>query len=466
MMTSKEDLQAIFDGQCAAHAKHPFPSTKERIETLDKLAALLKRHIDPICQAISQDFHQRPSSTTKLVDVLPSLNAIKHNKRHLRRWMKPQRRKRTLLMPLFKSSVVPQPLGVVGIVVPWNYPLILAMVPLADALAAGNRVMIKISESTPEYGKLLQKLFSETFNNTQIAIVNGDLSIARAFSALPFNHILATGSSVVGKAIMQEASHNLTPVTLELGGKSPSIITTSNKLSGVAEKINSSKLLNAGQTCIATDYILVPKILEQTLITELVQNAKHHYPSYHDSKDYTHIINDKQFQRLTEVYKDALDKGANAIQFSDETDNPSTRCMIPKILTHLDESMRIMQEEIFGPLLPIIPYESIDDAINYINAKPKPLTIYLFSNDKNIINEVNQRTLSGALIINTTMMHAGQDNLPFGGVGASGMGHYHGHDGFLTFSKLKPVAQFSGPFISLLPPYNGLIKYIIKKFTT
>jgi coniferyl-aldehyde dehydrogenase len=363
---------------------------------------------------------------------------------------------------------VPQPLGVVGIIVPWNYPLFLAVSPLAAALAAGNRAMIKMSEFTPRTGALLASLVQRYFPQGEVAVVLGDADAGAAFARLPFDHLLFTGSTVVGRHIMHAAADNLTPVTLELGGKSPAIVGPDCSLAKAAERIAVGKLMNAGQTCIAPDYALVPAGQEPAFVAALRAVVAKMYPRIDDTPDYSAIINARHFQRLAGYLADAQAQGARLEPLSAGTADETRRHLPPLALLGVTDSMRVMQEEIFGPLLPILPYRTFDEALAYVNAHPRPLALYLFDEDKIRIERTLHGTVAGGVTINDTLLHIAQENLPFGGVGPSGMGHYHGKEGFLTFSKQKPVffqsrlngmGLFNPPFG---PVFERLTRFLIR----
>ncbi|MCP4296575.1 MAG: coniferyl aldehyde dehydrogenase [Proteobacteria bacterium] len=460
-----KDMEEIFLQQKKACDKEPYPSRKERSSNLKSLKKLLKDHDEAIIKAISKDFGNRSNDETELLEIFPSLNNIRYALKRLRRWM----RNRTHLASFWflpgRTKIVYQPLGVVGIIVPWNYPLLLLIGPLVSALAAGNRVMIKVSEFTPETSSLLKNLMSKYFDEEQVTIIEGDTKVAQKFASLPWDHLLFTGSTPVGHQIMHAASQHLTPVTLELGGKSPAWISKGFAIERATQSIMFGKCVNAGQTCIAPDYVLVSK--EQ--LSEFIECARKTflklYPDFPDTKDYTHIINEKHYKRLKSLLKDAEDKGAKLIPLYklDEVRYSGQLILPPTLITDTTPEMRIMQEEIFGPILPIVTCEGYNEAKNYINERPKPLALYYFDTRRNWIDKVLKETVAGGVTINDTLLHMGQEHLPFGGVGASGMGHYHGKDGFETFSKKKGVfIQFRFNFIPLvMPPYGKFIRFFL-----
>jgi coniferyl-aldehyde dehydrogenase len=358
--------------------------------------------------------------------------------------------------------VVYQPLGVVGVIVPWNYPLYLAVGPMVGALAAGNRVMLKLSESTPATGLLLKELLARIFPEDLVCVVLGEADVGVAFSRLPFDHLLFTGSTSVGKHVMRAAAENLTPVTLELGGKSPAIVSRDVPLKDAAERIAFGKTLNAGQTCVAPDYVLVPEDRVGAFVEAYRQAVKGFYPTLADNADYTAIINERQLARLNGYVSDATSKGALLIPLFEQGQG---RRMPHSVLLNVSDEMTVMQDEIFGPLLPIVPYRDLEQAFAYINQRPRPLALYYFGYDKREQHRVLHETHSGGVCLNDTLLHVAQDDMPFGGIGPSGMGHYHGHEGFLTFSKAKGVLikqRFNAARL-IYPPYGRSIQKLIQK---
>ena len=368
-----------------------------------------------------------------------------------------------------RTELRPQPLGVIGIIVPWNYPVFLAVAPLAGALAAGNRVMIKMSEITPKTGALFAQLVARHFSPDQVAVVNGGTVVAQEFSALPFDHLLFTGSTEVGKHVMRAAANNLTPVTLELGGKSPAIIGPECNIDEAAEKILFGKCLNAGQTCIAPDYVLLPRAQEQAFATAAQRVVARLYPTLANNPDYTSIVSPRHVDRLNAYLHDAAARGAMVLPISPANESlEGTQKIAPTLIANVNDDMRVMHEEIFGPILPLVPYDNLDQAIAYVNARPRPLALYYFGNFDDHIQRVLNETVAGGVTVNDALLHVSQDHLPFGGVGPSGMGSYHGKFGFDTFSKLKPI--YHQPALNGLhlfkPPYGArfesLIKFLLK----
>ncbi|GFM87452.1 aldehyde dehydrogenase [Pseudomonas cichorii] len=459
---SSSELENTFALQRQAFAANPMPSAAQRSQWLKSLGELLSDHRQALIDAISSDFSHRSADETLLAELLPSLLGIRDARKQLKRWMKPSRRRVGLAFQPASARVVYQPLGVIGVIVPWNYPLFLAIGPLIGALAAGNRVMLKLSESTPATGELLKRLFARVFPEDLIAVVLGEAEVGMAFSRLPFDHLLFTGATSIGKHVMRAAAENLTPVTLELGGKSPAIVSHDVPLKDAAERIAFGKTLNAGQTCIAPDYVLVPQDRVQGFVDAYRQAVQGFYPTLADNPDYTAIINQRQLARLNHYLDDAAGKGAQVIALYDQG---QAQRMPFSLLLNVSDDMLVMQDEIFGPLLPIVPYKHIDEAFAYINQRPRPLALYYFGYNRTEQQRVLEQTHSGGVCLNDTLMHAAQDDLPFGGIGPSGMGHYHGREGFLTFSQAKGVfikQRFNAARL-IYPPYGKAIQRLVYK---
>jgi coniferyl-aldehyde dehydrogenase len=447
----------------------PWPVRKRR---LLKLNQLLLTHKDAIINAISADFGHRSAHETAFLELFTSLEAIKHALAHTRTWMHPQQQSTGIWFKPAKNEIRPQPLGVIGIIVPWNYPLLLTIGPLVGALAAGNRVMIKLSELSVSFGMLMQTLMHQVFNDDEVRVVLGDATVAHTFSALPFDHLLFTGSTAVGKHVMQAASANLTPVTLELGGKSPVLIAPDANITHAAKRILYGKLLNAGQTCIAPDYVLIEQGKEAAFISAAQQYVKQHYPELSapkcEQQDYTSIISRRHFQRLQNLIDDAIEQGATVHPLAAPQSDNTNNVFQPVIVTNASNQCALMQEEIFGPILPVVTYTNIEDAIAFINDKPRPLALYVFSSEDATVDLVLDNTVSGGVTVNDTLLHIAQENMPFGGVGASGMGAYHGEYGFNTFSHRKSVfRQHKINAMGLFtPPYrqtfNALLKLLVR----
>jgi acyl-CoA reductase-like NAD-dependent aldehyde dehydrogenase len=398
-------------------------------------------------------------------EVFLVLGAIKHAKAHLRDWMDPEDRETSFVFLPARVQLVPQPVGVVGIISPWNYPVNLALSPLVGVLAAGNRAMIKPSELVPETAALLRDLVAETFPADQVTVVTGGPELGEAFSRLPFDHLVFTGSTRVGKIVMRNASENLVPVTLELGGKSPALLGADFNARVAAERIMAGKLFNAGQTCIAPDYAFVPSGARDAFVEACKAAVAKMYPTLAANADYTSIVNERHRARLQGYVDDAKARGARLIELNPAGEPfDGARKMAPTIVLDPTEEMLVMQEEIFGPILPVRTYEKIDEAIDYINDHPRPLALYYFSYDSASTERVLTQTISGGVTINETMLHITQDDLPFGGVGPSGMGHYHAREGFDTFTKKKAVfrqARLNTTGL-LRPPYGKTVDRLLK----
>ncbi len=461
--TDTATVDAAFASQRKAAGAEPYPSAAVRRERLDRLADALTRHESAIREAISADFGHRAHEETLLLEQFVSMEGIRHARRHLRGWMKPERRAVAWWSLPARARVLQQPLGVIGVIVPWNYPLYLAVGPMTAALAAGNRVMLKMSEFTPRFGELFARIVAESFRADEICVLNGSVEVAQHFSSLPFDHLLFTGSTRVGREVMRQAAANLTPVTLELGGKSPAIVTADFDLDEAARRITLGKLANAGQTCVAPDYVLVPAGSEQAFIAACARAAQSYYPTVVDNPQYTSIVNDRQFARLQALIEDARGKGATIHPLHPDATAKERRRLVPVALTGVTDAMLVMQEEIFGPLLPVVSYRNLDEAIGYVNARPRPLALYHFGAGADR-DRVLRETVAGGVTVNNTLFHVAQDNLPFGGVGPSGMGHYHGVEGFRTFSKAKSVfydGRLSGTVL-LRPPYGKLFRLVMR----
>ncbi len=458
-------MQSILEKQRAAFRAEPNPSYEVRDDRLKRLAEMISQNADEIADTVSEDFGHRSKIETRLADIAALLTEIKHTRAHLKKWMRVEKRPVALQFKPAKNEVRYMPKGVVGIISPWNYPFQLAISPLIAALSAGNRAMIKPSELTPRTSELTKRLLGEIFDEDLVAVVTGDASVAQEFSTLNFDHMLFTGSTKVGRYVMEAAAKNLTPVTLELGGKSPTIIDYNYPLKTAAERILSGKLLNSGQTCIAPDYVLTPKDQVDATVKQLTKVCRRFYKNIHDNDDYTAIISEQHFARLNGLIEDAREKGANIIEIYPEEAKTSSnvRKMPPKLVTDVTPDMAIMQEEIFGPLLPLVPYESLDEAIDFVAERPHPLALYVFSDNKIVVERTNNELLAGGVAINDTLMHITQNDLPFGGVGDSGIGAYHGHDGFLTFSHAKATfrqSKINGRKM-LFPPYGKSIERVL-----
>ena len=463
--TPPSPLVDRFEAQRQAFGRQPFPTLAERRDRLQRLAALLDRHEAALVQAISADFSGRSPHETRLAEAFVVRAGLRHALRHLKGWMRERRVPTQLHFLPGRNRLLPQPLGVVGVVAPWNYPLQLSLGPALAALAAGNRVLIKPSELTPAFSALLERAVAEAFAPDEMSVVTGDASVGQAFSHLPFDHLFFTGSTPVGRLVAQAAAANLTPVTLELGGKSPAIIDSSADLDEAAQRIAYGKLLNAGQTCVAPDYVLVPTGQGEALARRIARAAERMYPTLRDNPDYTAIVSPRHHARLRDMVAEAAGLGATIVQVNpaNESLEQGTRKIAPTLVLNPPAGARLMREEIFGPVLPILEVPSLDAAIAHVQQGDRPLALYWFGRDTAHRDRVLRETISGGVTVNDCLWHLGQEHQPFGGVGASGMGAYHGEWGFNTFSKLKPVfhqSRWAGTAL-FRPPYGATFERIL-----
>jgi coniferyl-aldehyde dehydrogenase len=460
-------MREKFDRMWEASRAEPAPSYDERMQSLQRLLDLVRGNQERIIAAIASDFSARSRHETQIAELFTLVSTIEYLRKHLKGWMKPKVRSVGLTLQPARAQVLYQPLGVVGVISPWNYPVALALTPLATALAAGNRVLLKPSELTPATAALLEELLSGAFPAERVGVVNGGPQVAQAFAELPFDHLLYTGSTRVGRLVMRAAAENLTPVTLELGGKSPAIVHPDYPVERAAARVAAGKWFNAGQTCIAPDYLLVQRAQLDATVSALVSATEKLYPTLAHNHDYTAIVSDKHHERVRQVIADALAKGARKIEVNAGGEAlASGRKLAPTILIGVRDDMLVMQEEIFGPVLPVVAYEELDDAIRYVNARPRPLALYYFDQDTRRAKHVLERTTSGGAAINETMLHAAVDSLPFGGVGPSGMGAYHGFEGFETFSHKKSVftqARWNGAGM-MAAPYTPWLEKMLGYF--
>lgn len=434
----------------------PMPSLALRRSRLTALKSALLAHKQALCDALALDYGQRSDYDSLVADILPCVMQINYSLKRLKGWMRPVRRHPGLLLAPARVEVHYQPLGVVGIMVPWNFPVMLSLGPLIGAIAAGNRAMIKLSEFTPHTNAALRTLLEAVFDDDEVVLIEGDAGLAAAFSTLPFDHLLFTGSTAVGRQVMAAAAPQLTPLTLELGGKSPCLIAPDMPLALAVERMIFGKSLNAGQICVAPDYVLLPRGQEQPFIEAYQAHFRRLYPKGLDSPDYGSIINGAQYERLTAWLAEAKQAGAEVHPCASPARDDGTRRLVPHLLTEVPGHCQLMQQEIFGPLLPLVPYDSIEEAIAYVAARPRPLALYLMSLDPALQHRLIRETHAGGMAINECLFQVAADDAPFGGIGPSGMGHYHGHEGFLTFSKAKTVLR-RGRFSTgslIHPPYR------------
>lgn len=467
-MENNQDLQRLdylLDQQKVAFNAQPFLSYEERISDLNTLKNMVLDNQSALIDAMKEDFGNRSADDSKIGDILTTVAGIHYAKKKLKKWMKPQRRHVGILFQPASARVEYQPLGTVGIMVPWNYPLFLALGPLTTALAAGNRAMIKMSEFTPKTTQVLSQLCAKYFNEDKVAIIDGDASVAAKFSSLNFDHLFFTGSTNVGKLVMRAASENLTPVTLELGGKSPAIIAPDMSIKTAIARLMLGKTLNSGQTCVAPDYIFVPRGKSGEVVEELRALFNQMFPTVDNNNDYTSVVNDGQYNRLTGLLQDAKEKGAKITALGQNPNCDKTRQLPLTAIENVTEEMTVMQQEIFGPLLPIIEYETVDDAIAYIQRHERPLALYIYSFDKQTQRHILANTHSGGVCINEAAFHVAVEDLPFGGVGHSGMGNYHGIEGFKTFSHAKAILSRGKISLTslLFPPYGKSLHNLVYK---
>jgi coniferyl-aldehyde dehydrogenase len=452
-----DDLREQLDGQRAAFACGA-PDHGRRMQALAELRDGVRARQQELLQAVDADFGGRAHAETLMLELFPFYDQIRHARRHLRRWMRRRRVRSSWFLQPSRAFYQYQPLGVVGVIGAWNYQLLLTLGPVIDAIAAGNHVMIKPSEITPRSAAVIAGIVADTFPPGYVTCVTGGADVAAAFSALPFDHLFFTGSTRVGTLVMQAAAKNLTPVTLELGGKSPAILHEGFPLRRAVERVMMGKLYNAGQTCVAPDYVLLPEGREAEFEDEARRVVASLYPRLVDNRDYTRIVSNVHYARLRALVDDAVRCGARVVEINPagERGTPENRVLPPTLVFGATGEAAVMREEIFGPVLPVVTYRTLDEAIAFVNARPRPLALYYFDNDASRVDRVLSSTLSGGATINDCIYHLVQHNLPFGGVGPSGQGHYHGFDGFQSFSKKRGVmVQSRWSATSLFrPPYG------------
>ena len=456
-------LQAL-EAQRKDYLREGDVSAETRIDRLDRGIDVVLKYQDKIVEALNADFSCRARQVSLLTDVAASVTPMKHARKHLRKWMRPQRRPTMFPLNLLggRSRIEYQPLGVVGVISPWNFPVNLTFGPLAGILAAGNRALIKPSEFTPATSEVMAEMVAEAWDEKEVAIFTGGPEVGQAFSGLPFDHLLFTGATSVARHIMTAAARNLVPVTLELGGKSPVIISRSANLEQSLERIMLGKTLNAGQICLAPDYLMVPEEKLQEVIAAAEKAVSAMYPTILANPEYTAVVNERHYERLTGYLREAEERGIKTIAINpgkeDFSAQQGNRKIPPTLIPQPADDLKVMQEELFGPLLPIRTYKEFDETIDYVNANPRPLAAYYFGSDKAEEEAVLKRTTSGGACINDVIMHVMQEELPFGGVGPSGMGAYHGEAGFRTFSHAKSVYRQAGINVGklggMLPPYS------------
>ena len=465
-------MRNVLDAQRAAFMAELPVSIEVRRDRLNRAKAMVRDHAARFCDALSEDFGHRSRDQSMLTDIAGSIGPIDHALKHLAKWSRPD--KRAVQFPLgllgAKAWVEYQPKGVVGVIAPWNFPVNLVMGPVAGAFAAGNRVMVKTSEFTPVTAALFEEIAPKYFAAEELAFVSGGPDVGKAFAEQPFDHLLFTGATGIGKHILHAAADNLTPVTLELGGKSPAIIGTGANIAQASERIALGKMLNAGQICLAPDYVLTPAAREAEVVAGLKAAATAMYPSLLANPDYTAVVNDRHHQRLHDWLDDARAKGATVEAVNpagEDFGGSNSRKMPLHIVTGVTDDMTIMQEELFGPILPVRRYDGVDDAIAQVNRRDRPLGLYYFGPDAAERRRVLDRTISGGVTLDDVVFHVSMEDLPFGGVGPSGMGSYHGHDGFRTFSHAKAVYKQSRLDVAKLagmkPPYGNKLRATVAK---
>ncbi len=455
-----------FDLASQAYLQDPCPSISVRKDRISRILTMLNENEENLCKVIQADFHFRNNIETQLAEISMIRSSARFNLKNLSKWAAKRKVPNPAYLRPSKAYILPQPKGIVGIMSPWNYPLALALIPVITAFAAGNRVWLKPSERSARTSGYLATLVQQYFNPAELTVINGGADVSRNFSELPFHHLLFTGSTSTGQLVAKAAAENLTPVTLELGGKSPAIIDTSANLADACARIMYGKLFNAGQTCIAPDYLLVPHQLLDKCIAELQKSFLKMYPN---DEGLTHPIDQAQLTRWKFLLQDAMDKGSQTIPLGLE-DQIHHAPFVPTLVLKPTSQSAVMQEEIFGPILPILGYDKIQDAYDFINQRPNPLCIYYFGKSSANISKLLNQTKSGGITLNDTLLHYSSHYLPFGGVGASGMGSYHGKFGFDTFSHLKPVMEMRS-FLGIKslggtkmahPPYGNRIKKLLK----
>ena len=458
-------LMPMLARQQEAFLRDGAPTYQQRLDKLRRLRESIVAHKDAIVEAVEADFGHRSRHETMLADVIGLLGEIRHNRKNLKRWMKPKKAHFSTQFPFARARIIYQPKGVVGVIGAWNVPVLLTLSPMIGAIAAGNRVMIKTSEFCPQTAEVIKSIVSQAFDEDEALVINGDADVAAQFTALPFDHIIFTGSTRIGKMVMKAASEHLTPVTLELGGKSPTIIADDFPLELAAERITQGKMLNAGQACIAPDYLFVKEDQKQRMVDALKKAVEASYPDYAQNQDLTWIVNDRHYQRLRAHVEDARAKGATVIEINpgDQPIPEGSRIFPLTVLMNVNDEMTVMQEEIFGPVLPLKTYQQIDEAIEYVNSHPHPLALYHFDYNRGRTEKVLQKTLSGGACVNDVLFHVMHEGLAFGGVGTSGIGAYNGDEGFKTFSHQKSVLHQSKISLQGLtrPPFGKTMERFI-----
>ena len=470
-----QEMHRVLEKQKKLNVSEGAPDINLRKDRLDRVIAMVNKYQDQIVKSVNDDFGNRDPVMSAVTEVASVIGPMEHAKKNLKTWMKTEKRK-AAIAPLgsalsllgAKAEVKYQPKGVVGAISPWNFPVNLALAPLAGIIAAGNRVMHKPSELTPASSDTLKSMIEEYFDEGEMAVFIGGPEVGAAFSGLAFDHMLYTGSTAVARHVMKAAAENLVPLTLELGGKSPVVVGKSAKMQDVAQRVMQGKTMNAGQICLAPDYALVPEEKVEEFVQASVEVTSEMYPDMKDNDDFTSIVNQKHFDRIQGLLEDAKEKGADIVEINPSNEDFSQQPhhkIPPTLLLNPSEDMKIMQEEIFGPVLPVKTYKDVSEPVEYINSKDRPLGLYYFGDDKKEMQNVLENTTSGGVTINDVVFHVGQDNAPFGGVGPSGTGSYHGVEGFKNFSHTKTIytqSKFDGLFGLFRPPFGSKAKSAIK----
>lgn len=464
-------MREILNVQKKAFIENGQPSYEQRLDSLKRCIALLETHDEQIVEALNEDYKNRSETEIMTSEVVQSIRNLNFTIKNLKKWMKPSKRPSSFMADLLGSKALmqPSPLGTVGIIAPWNFPIGMVFYPAASVLAAGNRIMAKPSEFTPHTAQLIKDAVEKYFDSSEFAVILGGPDVGNEFTSLPLDHLLYTGSGAVAKKVVANAAQNLVPTTLELGGKSPTIISSDANLSLAAKRIMFVKTLNAGQICLSPDYVLIKRGQEDALIEELKKVFNEFYPES-NANDYTSMVNEHHHERMQSYLQDAREKGASVIDLG-SFDSSEKNTITTKVVMNVNESMRIMQEEIFGPLLPIMVYDELQEVVDYVNSHDHPLGLYFFGNKKSEQNFIIENTRSGGVTINDAMFHLMQSRLPFGGVGPSGYGHYHGYEGFLNFSNLRAIyyqTNSDSLFGMLRPPRNKpfeLLTKVMKKLS-
>ena len=470
---SKETMLSKLNTLKKPFQKNFNPDVNDRIDRIKRIQTLVEENIDDFHKALRLDFGTRHEQLSLMADTMPVINNAKHALKNIKKWIKPEKRKPNFPLGLLgsKAYVQFQPYGVVGIISPWNFPLTLSIAPLIEIFAAGNNAMMKLSEFVPATSDLTEKLINKYFNENEVVVINGGPQTSQSFAGLPFDHLLFTGSTNVAKKVASEAATNLVPMTLELGGKSPVIVGPNAKMKKSVDKIMMGKLLNSGQICISPDYVFVPEGKTEEFVQHAQEHVAENYPTIKNNPDYTSIIHLNHFERLRDLISDAKSKGATIVELNPAQEDFSQQehhKIVPTLILNPTDDMKVMKEEIFGPLMPIKTYKNFEDTVSFINQNPKALALYYFGDDKEEMNNVLDNTSSGQAVMNDVLFQFSMHDLPFGGVGPSGMGAYHGHDGFKNFSHKRSVLKGqnildAGKMISA--PFTEATEKNIKRLT-